>query len=174
MSDQSVALLTDNATIVTSLRHQAEVVLWAERRLVSLMASCIPGKNTVFATQLSLADQILPMEWSTFPRVFKAICGVFGRSHLALFATHANAKLPLYVSQVADPRAWKQDMFQHPWDHLSAYAFPPFALLRQVLLTVLLSIGLSLVLVALLWPHKGWFADLLSLLVHELLGLPQV
>ena len=46
--------------------------------------------------------------------------------------------------------AWKQDAFQHPWDHLSAYAFSPFALLKQVLSKVVLSTGLSLVLMALL------------------------
>ena len=34
--------------------------------------------------------------------------------------------------------------------------------------------GLSLVLVALCWPQKDWFADLLSLLVDEPLELSQV
>ena len=81
------------------------------------------------------------------PRVFEAICGVFGRPYLELFVTHANAKLPLYVYPVPDPMTWKQDVLQHPWDHLSAYAFPPFSLLRQVLSRVLLSTGLLLVLV---------------------------
>ena len=56
--------------------------------------------------------------------------------------------------------AWKQDAIQHSWDHLSSDAFPPFALLWQVLSRVRLSIGLSLVLVALLWPQKEWFTNL--------------
>ena len=56
----------------------------------------------------------------------------------------------------------------------SAYAFLPFALLKQALSRVLLSTGLSLVLVASLWPQKEWFTDLLSLLVDEPLELLQV
>ena len=160
LSSQSVVLLNGNATVVAFLRHQdgtvyrvlcltaAEVFLWTERRSVSLTARGIPGKNIVLATELSHRDQILPMELSLFSRVFVVFYGVFGHPHLVLFATQANAKLPLYVSPVPDLKAWKQDIFQHPWDHLSAYAFLPFAWLRQVLPRVLLSTGLSLVLVA--------------------------
>ena len=96
---------------------------------------------------------------------------MFGRPHLSLFAAHANAKLPLYISPVLDPMAWKPDAFQHPWDHLSTYAFPLFALLRQVLSRVLLSAELS-VLMVLSWPQNEWIANLLSLLVEEPLELP--
>ena len=49
----------------------------------------------------------------------------FKRPYLDLFATRAKAKLPMYVSPVLDPLAWKQDAFQYPWDHLSANSFPP-------------------------------------------------
>ena len=62
-----------------------------------------------------------------FPKVFKAIYGVFGHSHLFPFANHANAKLPLYGFQVPYPLVGKHDMFQHHWDHLLASAFPLFA-----------------------------------------------
>ena len=99
---------------------------------------------------------------------------MFGCPHLDLFATRANVKPPLYVSPVPDPIARKQDAFQHSWAHLSTYAFPPFVLIRQVLSRVLLSIGLSLILLALCWPQKEWFADLLSLLVDEPFKLLQV
>ena len=99
---------------------------------------------------------------------------MFGRPHLDLFATQANTKIPLYMSLVWDPMAWKQDAFQHPWDHLSTYTFQPFALLRQVLSRVLVSTSLLLILVAPLWPQKEWFANLMSLLVDELLELSQI
>ena len=94
---------------------------------------------------------------------------MFGHPHLDLFATQANANLTLYVSPVLDLLVWKQDSFRHPWDHLSAYAFLPFALLRQVLSWVLALTGLSLILVAQLRPQQEWFADFLLLLVDELL-----
>ena len=171
--------MSDNATVVAYLRNRVlwgmalDIVLWTERHFVLLSALYIPGKKNVLVDQLSCRDQVLPAEWSLLPRVFEAICGVFRRPHLDLFATQANAKLPLYISLVPDPMAWKQEAFQHPWDHLST-SFPPFALLRQVLSRVRLSAGLSLVLVAPLWPQKEWFTDLLSLLISEPLKLLQV
>ena len=45
-------------------------------------------------------------------------------------------------------------------------ASPPFTLLRNVLLRVMLSTGLSMILVGPLWPQKDWFADLMALLVE--------
>ena len=57
LSGQSVVLLSNNATVVTSLWHQgstvfrvlccmaAEVVLWTERHSVSLTTKCTPGKK---------------------------------------------------------------------------------------------------------------------------------
>ena len=88
-------------------------------------------------------------------------------SHIGLFATRANTKLPLYVSPVPDSLAWKQDAFQHPWNDLNAYAFPLFTLLRQVLSRMMHLMNLSLFVVAPLLPQKEWFSDLLALLVKE-------
>ena len=120
------------------------------------------GEEECSADQLSRPVQVLPTEWSLLPRIFKVICRVIGRPQLYLFATRANAKLPLYISPVPNLMAWKQEVFWHPLDHLSACAFRPFALLRQVFSRVLLSTRLSLVLVVPLWPLKEWFADLLA------------
>ena len=101
--------------------------------------------------QSSHPDQILPKEWSLLPRVFNGICWEFGRPHLDLFASRANNK---YVSLVPDPLAWKHDALHLPWDCLDAYAFHPFALLRQVITRFMESEGLQLLLVAPLWPRK--------------------
>ena len=122
-----------------------EIVRRTELHSVTLTAQYILGKKNILAYQLSRPDEVLPKERSLLPRVFKAICGVFGCPHLNLFVTRVNTRLPLYISPVPDLMAWKQDAFQHPWDHLSAYAFLPFARLRPVLLRVLLLTGFSLI-----------------------------
>ena len=57
---------------------------------------------------------------------------------------------------------WKQDAFQHHWNDFSAYTFPTFVHLRQVLLRVMLLTNLSMVLVAPFWLQKQWLADLLA------------
>ena len=47
--------------------------------------------------------------------------------------TNRNHQLPLYCSPVPDPGAWSTDTPVIPWDSLWAYAFPPQALITQVL-----------------------------------------
>ena len=107
-SGQSVVLMSGNASVVAYFQHQgstvahvlccmvAEVVLWTNRHSVSLMARYNPWKKNVPADQISRPNQVLPTE-SSLLRIFEGIRGVFGRPHLNLFATHANAKLPLYI-----------------------------------------------------------------------------
>ena len=63
--------------------------------------------------------------------------------------------------------AWKEDAFQHPWDHLHAYVFPPFVLIHQIVNRVMVSIILVT-----LWLNQEWFPDLLSLLVAKTCRTP--
>ena len=67
------------------------------------------GKSNIPANQLSHPDQVLPTRWSLLPWVFDAICAVDVWPLIYLFSTRANAKLPLYMSPVSNPTAWKQD-----------------------------------------------------------------
>ena len=53
-----------------------------------------------------------------------------------------------------------------------AYAFPPFALVREVINKVVLSRNLLLTLVAPWWPQKEWFLDLQSLTIAAPVSLP--
>ena len=58
------------------------------------------------------------------------------------------------------------DAMLQPWDHLQAYAFPPFGLIPRLLAKVRQFRGLELTLVAPFWPLKPWFPELLELLVE--------
>ena len=51
--------------------------------------------------------------------------------HVDLFATYLNHKVPLYVSP--DQHAWDIDALNINWSGLTAYAFPPTALLHRVI-----------------------------------------
>ena len=53
--------------------------------------------------------------------------------HVDLFATHLNHKVPLYVSPVLDHHAWDIDALNIIWSGLTAYAYPPVALLHMVI-----------------------------------------
>ena len=49
------------------------------------------------------------------------------------FATHLNHKVPLYMSPVPDQNAWDIDALNITWSSLTAYAYPPTALLHRVI-----------------------------------------
>ena len=70
-----------------------------------------------------------------------------------LFATHLNAKLPLYCSLIPDPQALFEDAFRHPWNDLDTYSFPPFHLVESLGSGQRDPKSLSD-----LWPEKAWFA----------------
>ena len=172
---QSVVLMSDNALVVAYLRHQggtvsralslmaSEITMWTEQHSVCLSARYISGRKSILADQNS---HDLPTEWS-LPRVFEGSAAYSG--------IPISTSLPLeQTTSFHCVSPVKQDASQHPWDHLSTYAFPLFTLLRQVLSRVLTSTGLSLAPVALLWPQNEWFTDLLSLLADEPLKFPQV
>ena len=79
-----------------------DVVRWTEVHLVPLLAHHIPGIKNILADHLSRPDQVHLTEWFLLPRVFKAVCAVFSRPYLDLFATRADVKLPLYMCPVPD------------------------------------------------------------------------
>ena len=56
------------------------------------------------------------------------------------------------------------DALLQPWDDLQAYAFPPIAIIRRVLLKLRSSKNCELTLIAPFWPQRDWFPDLLELL----------
>ena len=150
-----------------------ELLTWSETNDVELVARFLPGKANVLADQLSRRGQIIGTEWSLHPEVTKEMFRLLGTPTLDLFATRLNKKLPLFCSLVPDPEAVMEDAFMHPWDGLEVYAFPPFALVRRVLNRLMRSAACTMILVAPLWPHREWFADLLPLLVAQPLKLPQ-
>ena len=65
-----------------------------------------------------------------------------------LFATSLNYHLPVFFSPINDPVAAASDAFLQSWDDMQAYAFPPFAVVREVLDKVVSSRNLLLTLMA--------------------------
>ena len=141
-----------------------QLLRWTEAHNVLLEAKYLLGQSNVLANLLSRCNQVLVAEWSLLPQVAKKIIRTWGSRTIDLFATHLNAKLPLYCSLIPDPQAVFEDAFCHPWNNLDVYRFPPFHLVKRVVARVRETPNLSMTLIAPLWPEKSWFADLLLLL----------
>ena len=150
------------------------LMLWCNQRQIVLRARHIPGHLNVIADKLSRLNQVIQTEWSLLPEVFAQICRRWHRPSVDLFATRFNHKLPRFVSPVPDQSAWGVDALSLPWEDLDAYAFPPTALLHQVV-TKLLDHGFRrLILIAPGWPNMPWFWDLVNMSAQVPLLLPQV
>ena len=164
VTDHRVTAMCDNSTVVAYVNKQGGTVSdalcsltgrllrWSEANRVQLEARYLPGQSNVLADLLSSRNQVLGAEWSLHPQVARELLRVWGSPTLDLFATHLNAKLPLYCSLIPDPQALFEDAFRHPWNDLDTYAFPQFHLVERVVARVRDTPYLSVTLVAPLWP----------------------
>ena len=174
---------TDNTTVVCHLnkgsgchsltQHKLikEMLLWCHHRNITLTARHLPGKLNCVADQLSRAKQILPTEWTVRQAIVEAIKQVWETPHIDLFATKLNHRLPLYMSPVQDPGAVAVDALSQDWTGMVGYAFPPFALIPQVLNKIEQQ-RCVIYLIAPCWPRQAHFPLLMDLLVDIPLKIP--
>ena len=83
-----------------------------------------------------------------------------GNRSVCLSLSH---RCSVYFAPVSDPMAVGTVAMLQSWDSLQAYAFPPFAMIGQVLAKVRASRSLELTLIAPFWPQRPWFPELLIL-----------
>ena len=171
----SVALFSDNTTTVAYLRRSGgtfsstlnatarEILLWAENHRVRLLPQFIMGSSNVTADALSRPNQVIGSEWTLHQEVVDHPIHKWP-AVIDLFATSLTARLPVYFSPASDSWAAGTDALLQPWDNLQAYAFPPIAIIRRVLVKLRSSKNCELTLIAPFWPQREWFLDLLELL----------
>ena len=171
----SVALFCDNTTTVAYLRRSGgtfsstlnatarEVLLWAENHRVCLLPQFIMGLFNVTADALSRPNQVIGSEWTLHQEVVDHLVHKWP-AVIDLFATSLTARLPVYFLPASDSRAAGTDALLQRCDDLQAYAFPPIAIIRRVLVKLRSSRNYELTLIAPFWPQREWFPDLLELL----------
>ena len=79
----------------------------------------------------------------------------------------------ILCATIPDQKALSIDALTMDWNHIHAYAFPPFHLIPAVINKVRLS-QCKIVLIAPLWPDRPWFPELLGLLVSPPVFLPVI
>ena len=164
--NQTILVATDNSTVVAYNNKQGgthssemcallwKIMTWCHRYQITLKARHIPGCLNVMA-DLSRSNQVQSTEWSLHPQVFKQICLKWFTPHVDLFATLLNNKVPLYMSPVPDQNAWDIDALNINCSGLTAYAYPPTALLHRLIQKVRQSNCLIIV-IAPDWPRMHW------------------
>ncbi len=131
-----VLIRSDNMSVVSYINHRggvsskrffilAERLLeWAQLNLRSLRAAHLPGRLNQGADMLSRSN-VPSEEWMLHPQVVQKIWKIFGKAEVDLFASKDNSHCPIYYSK-------DRDALAHDWPNLLLYAFPPIALLPQV------------------------------------------
>lgn len=183
LSHSTVCVMSDNTTVVSHLNRQGgthsrtlcdktvALYLWSEQQNINLMSRFVPGRMNVTADMLSRKRQILKNEWSIHPDILYRLWKTWDRPMIDLFATSLNNKLPIYFSPVPDEGAEGVDALLQDWSKHLLYAFPPLALIRQVLNKVQKDQA-EVILIAPCWPNQEWYPDLLALLVEDPRELP--
>ena len=185
VKNSTVLVSTDNTTVVAYIRreggtHSTELSeeAWNVLNLclahnIQLLVKHIPGRFNTLADQMSRVDKPISPEWSLNQEIANKIFQIMDFPSIDLFATRLNHRLPFYVSSIADQKALSIDALTMDWNHIHAYAFPPFHLISAVINKVRLS-QCKIVLIAPLWPDRPWFPELLGLLVSPLVSLPVI
>ncbi|XP_043116738.1 LOW QUALITY PROTEIN: uncharacterized protein LOC122360307, partial [Puntigrus tetrazona] len=165
-----VLVHTDNTAVVSYINHQGglrsrplnklahQILVWSQDKICSLRVTYIPGHLNTGADTLS-RQGLRPGEWMLHPDVVKQIWSRFYQ--VEVFASRGNAQCPLWFSLV-HPAPLGLDAMSQAWPRRRLYAFPPIALLPEVLARVRQD-GIRLLLVAPFWPGRVWFTDLIGL-----------
>ena len=143
VQNKSVLLSTDNATTMSYINRQGgtksldmfntthQLLMWCHTHNVQLQAVHIKGSMNVMADLLSRDGHTVNTEWSLHPTVTQDLWNLWFQPDIDLFATIYNRKLERYVSPFPDEEAVAIDAMSMSWNHLRAYAFPPFAILNK-------------------------------------------
>lgn len=169
----SVLLRLDNTTAVAYVRKQGgtkslsllqevePIMVWAQKNLINLTATYVPGILNVQADFLSRVH-LDNNEWSLHEDVFKWILTLGISPEVDLFASPYNKKLARYYTRFRDPQAYGIDALTEHWWFHRAYAFPPTPIIFQFLQRLRWE-EVEIVAIIPYWPNRPWF-PLLSLL----------
>ena len=155
--------------VLNEVSHQ--ILRWAELEAISILPQFIPGRDNVVTDALSHPSQVIWAEWTLHQEAFDWLHKRWPVT-IDLFASSLNQRCGVYFAPVSEPMAADTDAMLQSWDFLQAYAFLPFAMIPQVLVKLRSSLGTVLTLIALFWPQREWFPDLLDLLLEPPLPLP--
>lgn len=179
---KAVMLRLDNTSAVAYIRRQGgtrslsllqevePIMVWAQRNLLDLSATFVPGVQNVQADFLS-RRRLDNNEWALHEEVFRWILSLGVYPQVDLFASPCNNKLPRYYARFKDPQALGVDALTDQWRFHRAYAFPPVPVILQFLRR-LRTEPVEIVAVLPAWPNRPWFPMVMALSYRDPIPLP--
>ena len=142
--NQTVLVATDKSTVVAYIKQTRRNPLGGDVRCPVEVHDLVPSLPNYIESQthsrVSESDgrptvQVKPSSVNRMvtASIFVQVYLKWFTPHVDLFATRLNHKILLYVSPVPDQIAWDIDTLNINWSDLTAYAYPPMALLHRVI-----------------------------------------
>ena len=119
---------------------------WTELKEISILPQFVPGWDSVVADALSRLSQVIGAEWNLHQEVF--CLRKRWPVTIDLCTSSLNHLCGVYFVPVLDSMAAGTDAMLQSWDFLLVYAFPPFALIPQLLVKLWSSPGTVITLIA--------------------------
>ena len=150
-----------------------DMLTWCISQQITLSAIHVPGVENVLADFLS-RQEVDQREWSLHGKVTHLIFARWGTPCIDLFASVHNHKVGTYCSLLASPVALSRNAFLLDWGQFQlVYVFPPLAILHKVLHKIRQDKARA-ILIAPRWPRRGWYSQILGMLVRIPLRLPSL
>ena len=121
---------------------------------ITTLPQFIQGSLNTRADLLSRPNLGIGSEWTLHQQVVQDLLHQWP-AIIDLFPASLTARLPVFFAPAWEPKATGVNAFLQPWDNLQAYAFPPIAIIRRVLLKLRASHHCDLTLIVPFWPQKG-------------------
>ena len=134
---------------------------WCHHYHITLKARHIPGCLNVMADLLSRSNQVQSTEWSVHPQGFKDLLEVVHTSCRLIRYSPEPQTSTLRIS-CPRPKGLGHRCSKLNWTNLSAYAYPPTALLHKVIQKIK-QCHCLIIAIAPGWPGMPLFWDLVQL-----------
>ena len=178
-----VKILTDNMNTVHSIKNMGscrslacneevkQMWNWAIQNQNCISVSFIPGVQNYLADAES-RNYELRTEWQLNPSVFKFVIKKLNVTlDIDLFASRINCQFKPFASFWPDPEASAIDSFTFSWSTIKFYAFPPFAIIPNVLQKISSDNATGLLIVP-NWPYSPWYSLYNRMLISERIVIP--
>ena len=149
-------------------------IVWMKFHALRISIGYIPGRKNIMAGQSSCHDQFILTEYHSFLECPWKSAFCVGDQWLISLPCRGSTSSNFYMVLVPYPMAWKRDALRTSWNHLEVCAFPLFALIQRAINWMMMSSGLTVILVAPMWLHRKWLLNFLFRLVDNPLQLPLV
>ena len=135
-----------------------------------LKAAHIAGKKIILADRLSRFKAQRTV-WTLNKKIAQKLFTIWEVPHIDLFASAINHQTQIYCSWNPDYLAYAIDALTILLNNRLAYAYPPICLIPKIL-QHMTQYNCQLIRIALHWPRRHWFPNLLKLIADFPRKLP--